>query len=121
MNWIRRNQGWGKRRGEVASIHPAHRGKSFKEGLGGKDAGGGFSKVPCKKSRLDASRTTSLGEKASTTNSGSDAIARKLAEDAVRCEPFSAENSLLTGKITGIFANFAREIELLRPRNAVKE
>src|SRR5262252_6809051 len=78
MNWIRRNQGWGKRRGEVASIHPAHRGKSFKEGLGGKDAGGGFSKVPCKKSRLDASRTTGLGEKASTTNSGSDAIARQL-------------------------------------------
>jgi len=31
-------------------------------------------------------------------------IAYTLAEDAVSCEPVSAPNSLLTGKITGNFA-----------------
>jgi hypothetical protein len=31
-------------------------------------------------------------------------IAYTLAEDAVSCEPVSAANSLLTGKITGNFA-----------------
>jgi len=43
----------------------------WREGAGG----GFFSKLPCKKSRLDASGQESLARKASTTNPGSDVAA----------------------------------------------
>ena len=39
---------------------------------------------------------------------------RLRTEDAVSCEPVSAANSLLTGKITGKFAEFGYRPRFLR-------
>jgi hypothetical protein len=38
-----------------------------------------------------------------------------LADDAVICEPVSAPNSLLTGKLTGNFAEFGPPLRFRRP------